>query len=196
MAIDLNAAYCIPYHSFYIRSMSFCCESAIDSAHKINSLFSVLPEKPTFEDTLKLSHREILNEMQNIVIQGGALSRYFWPVRKDHFPRGEFLRKALKISDSSALKDRGLRNAIEHFDERLDNYLSSGINGIIVPEYVGPRLKEGKTAGHTFRAYFMGDEIFKLLDEEFEIPPIVNEIARISLSLSEIDKSGSTFKIR
>jgi len=45
----------------------------------------------------------------------------------------------LSINESSPLYSRDLRNSLEHFDERLDDYLRNDIVGILLPEYVGMR---------------------------------------------------------
>lgn len=54
----------------------------------------------------------------------------------------------------SALRERGLRNAMEHFDERLDEYLATGVVGIVLPEDMDPMPAEGGERGHFFRAFF------------------------------------------
>ncbi|WP_337016407.1 hypothetical protein [Pantoea agglomerans] len=141
------------------------------------------------EDVNRLPRSEILGEMQNIIIQGAALSRYFWPVRESHASRGQYLRDALEIGEDSPLKNRDLRNAIEHFDERLDRYLSQGQFGIFVLDYVGPRLVDNGIAGHTFRAFYMGEEKFKLLDKEYELTPLLDEITRVGKSLFKIESN-------
>lgn len=133
----------------------------------------------------------ILNDMQNIIVHGAALSRYFWPIRKGHEERGAHLREAFKIDENNPLYSRELRNAIEHFDERLDRYLSKGIVGIVIPEYVGPKPSDDGVPGHLFRAFFTDAGEFRLLDSEHEMDPIVAEIIRIKDLLEEADENGS-----
>lgn len=180
-----------PFETFYIQAMLFNCNSALQSMVRISSIFEKLPQDVTEEDLQSLPVHAILNELQNVIIQGAALSRYFWPVRKGHEDRGRQLRQALAVGDNSPLHNRNLRNAIEHFDEKLDVYLSSGLVGYIFPEFVAPRpLKDG-VPGHFFRAYFIDCGVFRLLDGEYEIEPIALEIQRISAALKEADENGS-----
>jgi hypothetical protein len=120
---------------------------------RVSSVFEQLPLRPTHEDAVALPSQNILNEIQNVILQGAALSRYFWPVRKGHKNRAEHLKRAFSVDKFSPLYDRNLRNAIEHFDERFDKYLNSGIVGYIFPEFVGPRPIEDGVPGHFFRAY-------------------------------------------
>lgn len=180
-----------PFETFYIQAMLFNCQSALRSLVRVSSVFEKLPQDVTEEHLLNLPVHAILNELQNVVIQGGALSRYFWPVRKGHEDRGRQLRQALAVGDDSPLHNRDLRNAIEHFDEKLDAYLSSGLSGYIFPEFVAPRPRQDGVPGHFFRAYFIDCGVFRLLDGEYEIEPIALEIQRISATLEEADENGS-----
>src|SRR6266567_1961065 len=113
---------------FYLVSMRFITESAMRSAE------ALAPEIERMKGDFSQADQETtLNHLQNIVGMGAALSRYFWPVRAGHEKRGEILRERFKVTDSSPLKSRDLRNEIEHFDEKLDVYLSKGIVGVIIP---------------------------------------------------------------
>jgi hypothetical protein len=77
----------------------------------------------------KKPRAELLHNLQNLVIQGAALSRYFWPARPGHDSRAAFLRQSLAVAEDSPLKNRDLRNEIEHFDEKLEAHLGGGIVG-------------------------------------------------------------------
>lgn len=111
-----------PYEAFYIQSMLFNSLSACRSILRLEKIFAKLPERPTTEDVDRLPTKTILNELQNMVVQAGALSRYFWPVRAKHSARGKALRECFAMTEASPLFNRDLRNAIEHFDERIDEY--------------------------------------------------------------------------
>lgn len=182
-----------PYQTFYIQGMLFNCQSAIRSVARIQAVFEKLPKEITEEDLGKLPTHAILNELQNVVVQGAALSRYFWPVRKGHEERGRHLREAFGVSDGNPLQGRELRNAIEHFDERLDAYLASGMVGYIFPEFVGPRPSEDGVPGHYFRAFFVDCGVFRLLGGEFQMEPLVAEIVRLGEALKMADENGSVF---
>jgi hypothetical protein len=114
-------------------------------------------------------------------------------VRKGHEGRAEHLKEALSVTESSPLYDRNLRNAIEHFDERLDSYLGSGIVGCIFPEFVGPRPVDDGIPAHFFRAYFTDAGVFRLLDEEFSVEPLANEILRLHEKLEFMSSHGGRF---
>lgn len=129
--------------------------------------------------------------MQNIVCQGAALSQFFWPPRDGiHKSRGDQLRESLSVENSSPLRNREVRNAIEHFNERLDSYLSEGAFGIIMPSYVGNEPCEDESLHHLFRAYFTDTAKFVILGIGVEVGPLFNEIMRIGEALEGCRDSG------
>jgi hypothetical protein len=179
-----------PCQAFYIDSMLFLTESALRSVGATNHALKPLD---TGGD---IDHTRVLNSVQNIVVQGAALSRYFWPVRQEYVKRGEILRQAFEVTEESPLKPRDLRNAIEHFDEKLDDYLRNGIVGMIFPHYVGQFLEKGGIPSHFFRAYYTDKAVFEILGKEFAIEPMVKEIARIHKLLEVACNSGGGFPNR
>lgn len=178
------------YEVFYIESMLFNTRHA---ANSIMYLLKVIDELDGNEDPKrfeKLDEERILNHVQNILLQGAALSRYFWPVRDAHKSRGESLRASLAVSDESPLKNRDLRNAVEHFDERIDKYLANGIVGYVLPRYVGSTLEKSGVPGHIFRAYYLDTGRFEVLGESFEMQGLAHEIMRIHELLVTFSQNG------
>jgi hypothetical protein len=76
-----------PLEVFYIHSMLFNSASAVRSIVRLENIFEKIPTQPANEIIDKLPTKLILNELQNMVTQAGALSRYFWPVRKKYAAR-------------------------------------------------------------------------------------------------------------
>lgn len=67
--------------------------------------------------------------VQVLLTAGASISKLMWPTVPTKNPdaqamrrkeRGERIRKELSIADVSPLKNRAMRNAFEHIDERLD----------------------------------------------------------------------------
>jgi hypothetical protein len=129
-----------------------------------------------------------------MVLQAAALSRYFWPVRKAYQVRGQFLRETFALDETSPLYDRALRNAMEHFDERLDAYVASGVVGCIFPEYVGRRPADDGVPDHFFRAFFLDVGTFRLLDEEFAMTPLADELIFVHEHLAHLDQNGGRLR--
>ena len=186
-----------PHHEiFYINSMQFNCQSAARSIARVSRVFEELPQQPTHDDIAALPTQDILNELQNVVVQGAALSRYFWPVQRGHEGRAEQLKRTFCVDKASPLYERNVRNAIEHFDERLDEYLGTEPVGYIFPEFVGPRPAEDEVQGHFFRAYFVDVGVFRLLDNECLVEPLVQEILRINDLIEAMSSQGGRFSTR
>lgn len=183
------------YEAFYIQSMLFNSTSAVRSIARLHNIFEKLPPQPTEADVDKLPSKVILDELQNMVGQAGALSRYFWPVRKSFKARGVFLREIFSMSEESPLFCRDLRNALEHFDERLDAYFSGDVVGCFFPEYVGAQPVDDGIPAHFFRAYFVDRGAFRLLDEEFLMQPIADELLFIHHNLKLMDREGGRLRI-
>ena len=54
--------------------------------------------------------------------------------------RAEFLQEVLGLTNQEhALKNRTLRDHLEHFDERLDNWQQTSVNKNYVQDYIGPK---------------------------------------------------------
>lgn len=179
-----------PCEVFYIQSMLFNTQSAVRSIEVISTVMSYLTESKDEDPFAAVDTEDVLNHVQNVVVQGAALSRYFWPVRKGHEPRGEYLRQSLGITDQNPLRSREIRNSMEHFDEKLDDYLSSGIVGTVFPQYFGPLPNDDGVPRHIFRAYYTNVGEFELLGNRYQIEPIAKELVRLDEALMKCDKEG------
>src|SRR3546814_8574091 len=112
-----------------IQSMLFNTTSAFQSC----SIAEKIIKKISDGEIDPQEKKDILLDcLQNVVNQSGAISRYFFPSRDGvkgtdkktiHRDRGQYLSKVFDVKDDSHLMNRALRNSIEHFDERLDLYL-------------------------------------------------------------------------
>jgi hypothetical protein len=168
-----------PYEAFYLESLLYCTHSALRSVDAVRDSLEAGRMHAPGSTAWSKSASNILDGVQNIAIQAAALSRYFWPARSDavHARRGQHLRDGLNVHDESPIRNRELRNQIEHFDEALDRVLAGGIAGNVFPQYVGPFPGEEQVPRFLFRAYFTDTAIFELLGHRIEIQPIVDEIS-------------------
>ncbi len=173
---------------FYLESMMTICES-------IKSAYLEIVEKQKNPKKYNFDHNDLLDRLQLIIEQAAALSRYFWPsynrdkLKNEIFKqRGEFLREHFGLTDNSVLKNRELRNAIEHFDENLDIFLQKPIAGEFFPNYVGEKPNQGCYT--FFRAFFTDFQEFSILGKSFEITPLINQIIPIHNRIVNDLKNG------
>lgn len=182
-----------PHEVLYIQAMLFNCSSALDSVELIED---ELDRFSNAKSDSSFPTKSVLNHLQNAIVQAAALSRYFWPARLGHEIRARQLRDALGVTESSPLKDRNLRNEIEHFDEKLDAYLTDGISGYVVPELVEPLPGDNEIHCHIFRAYYTDVAVFEMLGKRYEFQPLAEEVKRIHERLLVLDRNGGRLESR
>ena len=189
-----------PHHAFYIQSMLFNTTSALQSCITAEKIIEKISAQ---EIDLQEKKDLLLHCLQNVVNQSGAISRYFFPSRDGvkgtdnktiHRDRGQYLSRVFDVTEDSPLMNRALRNSIEHFDERLDLYLREEIVGYIFPSLILPEPEDSDVPHHIFRAYYVKEGIFQILDERYEIQPIVDELARVHELLVKFDNNGGVFR--
>jgi hypothetical protein len=115
------------------------------------------------------------------LVHVSAVSRFLWPSRNKtpHKARGETIRKALCISQDSTLKNRALRDSMEHFDERLDLYLQSKRSRGLITFLV--HKDDPRELNNTDFAIYVNPEKGYLvaLDERHEYLPIFAELENL-----------------
>ena len=153
MEDDLPEGIWPPHEAFYIEGMLFCTSSALRAAEDVHAALERSAEHAPSASVWQENARIILDGVQTLALQAAALSRYLWPARskKLHLLRAARLRSGLAIAEDSCLSNRDLRNALEHFDERLDEFCRTLVAGVILPTYVGPLGEQHEVPTHLFR---------------------------------------------
>lgn len=175
-----------PYELFYIESMLTITRTAMAEQTMLRTVLEELKNGET-------NNKDLLIDLaQNIVSHAAAISRYFWPssTGKIYKHRGQRLREAFEIHESNPIKDKDVRNFVEHFDEKLDDYLSGNISGTIYPVFIGTKNDYENQISHFFRAFFLDDWKFQVLDKESYLIPIINELIRIHQLLKKFKEEG------
>ena len=134
--------------------------------------------------------------VQEALTHSAALSRFFWPARKDklHLTRASKLCSLFKMS-KSVLEQRHLRNALEHFDERLDMFLLEDVSGAFFPgPLVEPHTLADKPGEHIFRMVDPFSFVFILLGEKYEFLDIWKEVRRVRALATRFDSNGSRLR--
>lgn len=187
-----------PCQVFYIQSMLFNTSSALQACDRASKYIEAISNEKIGPQDRK---DELLDALQNFINHSGAVARYFFPsyggMKKDkkdiHQKRADHLRQVFFVGEASPLYDKQLRNAIEHFDERLDRYLEQGIVGQIFPSLILNKPQNTEVPHHIFRAYYLNDGIYQVLGERHSIQPILDEVIRIHELLVKFDENGGTF---
>lgn len=100
------------------------------------------------------------------------------------------LRKAFQLDDSSPLKDRSLRDALEHFDERLDQFLLVNDAGHFFPTpMIDDHTLVDEPTAKIFKLVDPTEGYFAILGKKYQFEPIMPEVARIlTLATSMVEK--------
>ena len=121
-----------------------------------------------------------------------GLSRFFWPSGgKLAKARARYLRRRLSVNASSPLRNRRLRDALEHFDERLDSFLLTDCVGLLLPEpmVLDTEQIDDPTA-QIFKLVDPWNGVFVVLNERFSFQSIVDEVSRILARAYDIYDDG------
>lgn len=167
--------HCLVFYKYSIRySAEMCLESFFH--------YEELKNQATEADYL-------VSVLQEAVGHAAALSRYFWPspsgTKKSQLQnlkkkRGEFLRNLFGLNENSPLYDRDLRNAWEHFDERLDIYFIENIAGMFYPlSMIGSHTEADSPIGHVFKLLDPEEECLVLMNRKYFFAPIREEVEKI-----------------
>jgi len=181
-----------PFEAFYIEAMLWHTASAGQSIEDVSKWLRHVHDDD--ERALELPKNALFERLQNILHQAGCVSRYFFPVGQKvkplHAERGARLREAFLVAADNPLADRDLRNAFEHFDERLDRYIADHQVGQFIPDHVGIDRPHSEVPLHVFKGFYVSTLTFTLLGVEYPMEPIVNEMLRIHKLLIDCSKNG------
>lgn len=135
---------------------------------------------------------EVFAYLQDALTHAGGLSRFFFPVEARNNQHADARRSKLRsrynVSESSALAMRGIRNALEHFDERLDEYSLLDPVGFFYPDPIVHNIAdiEDAQATHIFKLVDPNKGIAIILGERFYYQEIFGEVERITRSAAEM----------
>jgi hypothetical protein len=170
----------LPYfEAFYLASIAYAAGRAVAAFDR----FELAVKRADNEETVA--------SVQEALTHVAALSRFFWPVRKSALAqaRGRRLRAGFGVEDGSPLQSRELRNALEHFDERLDAFLVDDHFGYFFPgAMVGDVSLSEDVMGHIFRLVDPKSLQFVLLGEVYSfgaVREIAIEIERVASVASQ-----------
>jgi hypothetical protein len=162
----------LPYcEVFYIFSIHYSADRAIQAFRRFERSYK------ENEDAISVT-----SAIHEALGHTAALSRFFWPSRDKGVAkaRAKRLRKAFDLDDSSPLRDRRLRDALEHFDERLDQFLLLNDTGHFFPApVVDDHLLADEPTAKLFKLVDAEHGIFVILGEKYQFVPLINDVRRI-----------------
>ncbi len=177
--------------TIYLNEILNQCEYAVTAVHRMNEI---------------LRSQELPSEFFRLVgyfLQHcSAVSRLLWPPgdrnkqkKKRAKQRGAYLRTCLRISDTHGLHNRTIRDHLEHFDDRLDDWVEHSPHRNIVDYMIGPRSAIGGDAINDkdiMRMYDPDKKIFFFRGERFDVQAIVDGVmdvqSKAKIRVQEIEQ--------
>ncbi len=171
------------FEAFYLESIVLTAQTAIAAFQRYD------------EALLKSDSSGIVATLQEALVHSASLSRFFWPSPRDRTgvaaTRGEKLRKAFGLKDDSALQGRELRDALEHFDERLDEFLLEEHVGNFLPTpVIGDVSFSDNHLLHVFRLVDPKKEIFVLFGKPYEFGSLRKEVGSLLKNARRMNSDG------
>jgi hypothetical protein len=181
----------------YVREVQTQCQFAINAVRSLNhALQQVGRGRELSTDERMAWHSEVFRHTHSFLTHASNISRLFWPPsvpkRKGKPPsdyvaraaltsdRGESLRALFSLTDVSPLKDRTLRDHLEHYDERLDDWQRTSKNRNIASDNIGPRgAISGLSETDQMRWFDPTTNRFSFRGEEYDLQELATSVDRL-----------------
>lgn len=163
----------------YLHELITQCENAVAAVQRMNALLA----------TQQNAAAEFFREAADFLQHTSAASRLLWPhgssdrVRRERAEnRGAHLRTSLGVDGEHVLRSRRLRDHLEHYDERIDDWAETSPNKNIVDNMIGPRSAIGGDAirdTDIMRLYDPSTKKFVFRGESFDVQELVSGVIDI-----------------
>jgi hypothetical protein len=189
----------------YLHEAAKQCQFAINAVNALNGLLFKLDESARDEnaDIQTNLHHEIFRTIHSFMTHASNVSKLFWPApprRKSGETDAAYRSRCLSIpkiaratelrnllglpEDGHVLKSRTLRDHLEHFDERLDQWQATSIRRNYFQDAIGSREMLVGFEDTDFMRWF--DPVKKCMlfrGESFDVQEIVNGIGDVLTKL-------------
>jgi hypothetical protein len=128
---------------------------------------------------------EFFREAGHFLQHSSTVSRILWPSgsksqqkKKRAEERGLYLKSTLAVADGHILQSRSLRDHLEHFDERLDEWAETSAHKKLADNLIGPRSALGSAVkdGEIMRMYDPTKKEVVFMGKKFEMQTLVNGV--------------------
>ena len=144
-------------------------------------------------------HAEVFRTIHSFLTHASNVSRLFWPAQPKHrknesdeayaarcaaipkIIRGKILRTEVGLPDNEhALKSRKLRDHLDHFDERLDQWQNESVQRNYVQDFIGPEGSiVGTDDGDMMRWFDPPVKKMRFRGEEFDLQALADALVDV-----------------
>lgn len=192
--------------SVFLMELKKQCEFAIGAIHQVNSALQAARGHDQTPDQSRFHHSEVFRGLHSFLTHTSNISRILWPPlpqkrkkesssdyskRCNKLPRvarAKALKAILQLDDAHLLKDRRLRDHLEHYDERLDDWEANSPRRNIVSDMIGdPMAIVGIDDKDRMRTFNPNGARYIFRGEEFDVQEMLNEVEKLQ---SQLNKEG------
>jgi hypothetical protein len=139
-----------------------------------------------------------VSSLQKALSHCAAISGFFWPIAKDKLAaaRGKTLREVFHMADDSPLRSSAIRNYAEHFDERLDRFLSGDPMGQLRDFVIGPSDLADEEATHVMLLVDPEAQIVVLFGERFHFSGLTEFVHAVHTAAAQMDKHDARLTLQ
>lgn len=157
-----------------------------------------LPVPRQWSSTRNTLQNEVFRSLHSLLTHASNVSRLFWPSpprrRKGESAdtyrsriaghcasaRAAHLRAAVGLAEDHPLKSREIRDHLEHFDERLDDWAETSVGKSIVQDLIGgPNAIVGIADEDMMRWYDPATHSLRFRGSQYAIRTIVDGLAEV-----------------
>ena len=191
----------------YVSEVKKQCEFGLAAVKYLNHALQQVNNRELARDESQFYYSEVFRQIHSLLTHASNVSRMFWPpspkqkknetdqdyenrlLKIDKVVRGRVLKVEYGLDDSNPLKNRTLRDNLEHYDERLDHWRNNSVNRNIVSDTIGPpNAIVGLAETDMMRWFDPTRNVFKFRGEEYDLQGIaasIDQLLPISRKLEE-----------
>lgn len=182
----------------YVSEVKKQCEFGLAAVKYLNYALQQINNRELAGEERQFYHSEVFRQIHSFLTHASNVSRMFWPPspkqkknetaedyenrlqKIDKVVRGRVLKLEYGLDDSNPLKNRALRDHLEHYDERLDHWRNNSVNRNIVSDTIGPpNAIVGPAETDMMRWFDPTRKVFKFRGEEYDLQSIVTSIDQL-----------------
>jgi hypothetical protein len=190
----------------YVNEIAGQARFSLNAIGVLNDSLRHLHSPCQNSDESRFFHAEVFRQTHSLLTHASNISRLFWPPKakphkgeeKSSFAdrasftemRGATLRKLFELEDCNPLKNRTIRDHLEHYDERLDHWSNTSAIRNIASDTIGPPNSiVGLDPADTMRWFDPTRNALRFRGEEFELQPLATSINQILLQAETIKET-------
>lgn len=184
----------------YIEEVITQANFASGALGRINDCIKALENREVGTEERRFVSSEIFRNIHSFLTHAAVVSKILFPAKNkkkpDRVVRGEHLRELLEVDGGHPIMTRSVRDDLDHFDERIDQWATDSKKHNRLDKIIGPRNIIGGTIfeeGDTFRHYVPGEGVFMFRGKEIDIGKIAKALGELRDRCEKVRVSGSAW---